>query len=438
MKTSVEQMGQIRRAVTVEVPAETVSANYAKALEKVRQEAKVPGFRKGKVPDQILVQRYEEEIVLETVKQIVRETYPEAMRELNVRPLGDPSIEPQGKFERGQPFTYKAVIEVYPDFRAEGYDGLELEREPVTIAPGEVNAELLRLQQQMTQLEPAPEGAIGPGTIAMIDFKGTAGGEAFAGSEAENYVVDFGTGHLLEEFEVRIQGMKAAEEREIEFEYPATYFKKEIAGKLGAFRVKVREVRRKIVPELNDEFAKELGKFSTLDEVRGELEKRLREFKELMIRNALRERSIRILVEKHKELEPPTSLVEAELGNMLNQLEQQLRAKGKSLADVKVEAADFVKANVEEATNRARGYMIVDAIAKQEHIEVTEEEVTGRIEALAAANRQPAAKVREHMEKENLLGQLRGQVRFEKALDFVLSKAKITEVEAKKDEKNKK
>ncbi|HPQ80517.1 MAG TPA: trigger factor [bacterium] len=432
MKSTLEKISSIKQGLSVEAPAEAVDKAYLSAMEKVRKEAKVPGFRKGKVPDSVIEGRFGEDLTMEAIKELVRATYPKAVEEAGAKPLADPTIEPGGKLEKGKPFSYKAIFEVYPEFTAEGYEGLKLESEKIEVTDEEVEGELRRLQRQMTQLEPAP------GMIAMIDFKGTAGGAPFAGSEAENYVVDFGAGNLLEEFEVQIAGMKASEERDIEFDYPKGYFKKEIAGKRGAFRVKLKELRKKIVPELGDEFAKELGSFTTIGDVRSDLKKRIAEYKDSIQKNALREQAIRQLIEKHKDLEAPTPLVEAELGNMIEQLDRQLKAQGKSLADAKIDGKQFVHAHAKEAASRARGYMIVNAIAAQEKIDVTDEEFGKKLEEMAAANRQPLEKIREHMEKNNLMGQVRSQMRFEKTLDFVLSKAKISKTKPKKEEKDKK
>lgn len=433
MKATIEKVTSIRQRIAVEAPAEVVDKAFAAATEKIRREAKVPGFRQGKIPETIIHQKFGEDLAVEAIRELVRATYPKAVEETQAKPLADPTIEPDGKIEKGKPFAYKAEFEVYPEFTAENYAGLKLEQEKVAVTDEDVETELRRLQRQMTQLEPSPEGEVGPGMIAMIDFKGTAGGAPFPGSEAENYVVDFGGGNLLEEFEVEIKGMKASEEREIEFSYPADYFKKEIAGKRGAFKVKVKEVRKKIVPELNDDFAKELGSFQNLAEVRADLKKRILEYREAIVKNVLREQAIRLLIEKHKELEAPTPLVEAELGNMLEQLDRQLKTQGRSLAEAKVDAKLFVKSNAGEAMNRAKGYMIVNAIAAQEKIETTDEELEKRLNEIAASNRQPVAKIREHMEKNNLVEQLRSQLRFEKTLDFVLSKAKISETKPKKE-----
>lgn len=432
MKAQLENISSIKQAINIEVPADIVDNAYKSAMEKVRKEAKVPGFRQGKIPEPIILQKFREELDVETIKAIARETYPKAVEETKAKPISDPQIEPSGGVAKGKPFSYKATFEIYPEVKVNDYVGLKLEREKVDVTDEEVELEVKRLQHQMTQLEPVAEGEVGPGHVAVIDFKGTAGGKPFAGSEAENYVVDFGGGQLLEEFEIKIKGMKVSEEREITFKYPENYFKKEVAGLEGLFKVKVKDLRRKIVPELNDEFAKELGKFGSMDEVKKDVKERIAGYKETISKNALKEQAIRQLIEQHKDIEVPTSFIDAELENMLSQLERQLKAQGQTLADSKIDAKEFVRANVKEATDRARGYMIVNAIAGEEKIQVEEGEVDARIKNIAENSRENVAKVREYYEKNNYISNLRSQILFEKTLDFVLGKAKISDAKSKK------
>jgi len=343
-----------------------------------------------------------------------------------------------GKLVFGKPFTYKAIVEIYPVVEVKSYEGIALEKEKVEVSKDEIESELKRLQQQMTQLEPSPEGELEKGMVAMIDFNGKAGGEIFPGSEAENYVVDFGTGALLKEFEVQIKGMKTNEERDIEFHYPKDYFRKEVAGKKGEFKVKVKEVRRKIVPELNDEFAKELGEYKSLKDVRAELKKRILEYKEGVVKRNLMDQAVRKLIDDNQSLEVPSQLVDAELGNMLEQLKRQYEMQGRKFDDSKIDPKQFVQANVKEATERARGYMIVSAIANKENISCTDEELDKRIELIAQSNKQPVSKVRQELEKNKMIDNLRSQMVFEKTVDMILGKAKIKERKAKKEKKTKK
>jgi trigger factor len=433
MTAQLETLSQIRRALSIEVPKEVVDKAFGAAIQKINNEANIPGFRKGKIPEDVILKRFGRDVEIEAIKEAVRETYPAAVKEAGANPLSEPEVEPAGKIERGKSFSYKAIFEIYPEVAITDYTGLALTSRKVDIAKEEVEEELKRIQRQMTQLEPIEGGEIGPGMIAMIDFKGTAGGEAFPGSEAENYVVDFGSGALLSEFEVEIKGMKAADERDISFHYPTDFFRREIAGKKGEFRVKVKEVRRKVVPELNDAFAKELGNFENLDAVRIEVEKRMREYREGAVVNELREQAIRALIGKHQDLEVPTALIDSELSNMLEQLRRKLESQGKTMEDAKVDAHQFVRENVKEATDRARGFMLVREIMQKEKITLADTEVEERIARIAAESRANPEQVKEYFEKENRLEGLRSQALFEKTLDFVVGKANVQQEKAKKE-----
>ena len=197
MKAKLEIVDSIRQAVEVEVSVDLVKVAQKKVMVKMKKEVKIPGFRKGKIPDDIILKKYGEEVREETLKQIVQDTYPTAVTDVGANPISPPSILPLGVLEDDKPFKYKATFEIYPEVEPSGYTALSLEREKVGVTDDEVELELKRIQQQMTQLEPSPDGEVGKGMVAMIDFKGTAGGEAFPGSEAENYVVDYESGNLL-------------------------------------------------------------------------------------------------------------------------------------------------------------------------------------------------------------------------------------------------
>jgi len=430
-----EKIDSIRRGLVIRMKAAEVDRAFKDALDKVRKEAKLPGFRKGKVPDNVLMQKFGPDIEAEAMQAAIRSSYPEAVRGCGAMPLSDPRVEPMGKFEKGKPFEFKAVFEVYPEVKAKGFEGLSLSRQKVEVTDQEVENEIKKLQRQMTQLEPIEDGKIGEGMIAMIDFKGTAGGKAFPGSESENYVVDFGTGHLLEEFEAKIEGMGAGEERKIEFHYPTDFFNREIAGKKGEFHVKVKEVRRKVVPKLDDSFAKELGDYKTLKDVRKVIKERISDYKESLAQSGLRDQAIRAIIKANEGIEVPTALIDAELGNMLEQLKRNAQARGQKFDPSKIDSREFVKRNVKEATDRARGYMLVRAISEDKKVEVTQEEIEERINRMAADSRRKPAEIKEYLNKNNMMESLTSQLLFEKTLDLVVGKAKIKVEKPKKEKK---
>lgn len=431
MKTKVEKSNSVRHKMHVEITAEQVGKIAEKVLKGIQKETAIKGFRKGEVPLDILRKYVGEDATKEIIKQIVKDTYIEALKQEGAAPISEPFIEHE-KYEAGQPFTYYASYDVMPEVTAPEYEGIKLEREKVDVSDKEVEGELKRLQHAMTQLEPAEGGEIGPGIVGLIDFKGTVDGKPFKGSEAQNFVADYG--NMLPEFEKKIEGMKKGEERDITFDYPANYFNKEIAGKKGSFHVAVKDLRKKIVPELNDDFAKMLGKFQTMGELRAEIQKQILAVKEDLWKRKLGEMAIMELAEKNL-FDVPETMISNEIGAMFEEVARQLKMRGQTIEEAGIDVKTFIKTNYEEAKKRIRGYLLAFAISKHVGIEATEEDIDARLSAISRQTNQPVDKVKAHFQKENLLDRLRTQILYEKTLDFIVSKAKVKEIKPKKDKK---
>jgi trigger factor len=433
--TKLEDVSSVQQRLKVEVPPQLLKKSVETAMNKMKNEVKIPGFRKGKVPTEMLKQRLGGDFKDEVVRQVVRDTYPDAVKLADAKPISDPNIEPGDlDIEQDKPFNYDALFEIYPTVEAKDYNGLKLEREKVEVTDKEVDLELKGLQRQMTQLEPAPDAKLGKGVLGRIDFTGTAGGQKFEGCEAKDFIVDLDEGNLMPEFEKQIVGMKEKEEKDVEFEYPKDYFNKEIAGKKGMFHVVLKELRKKVVPELDDSFAKDLGPYKKLDEVKQILKDRIIQIKENHQRGSMHRQILEQLA-ANQPIEIPDAMVSRELGHMLEELAHQLEQQGKTLQDSGVDASAFVKEHVDEATLRVRGMILTNSVADQEKITVSDDEVNQRITAMAAQSGQPEAKVRQHMEQNDLIPGLKGQMLIEKTLDFLVEKAKIKEKKPKKDKK---
>jgi len=427
-----EEVNSINQRIVVEVPEDRLQKSAKKAMAALKKEAKIPGFRQGMVPDDMIKRKLGKGYHDEVLQQLVRDTYPEAIRLVGATPIAEPRIEADpADMDETKPFTYKAVFEIYPKVEPTDYEGLKLEKEKVEVQEEEVTRELEGLRQRMTQLEPAVDAVIGKGILARIDFKGTAEGKPFKGSEAKDFVIDIEAGNVLEVFEKNLVGMREGEERAIEFEYPADYFNKEIAGKHGTFTVKVKELRRKIVPVLDDSFAKDLG-LQTLDEVKKALHERIAAMKEHYQRTHLH-RQVQEVLAKNQPIEIPDVMVSRELGHMLEELSHELESHGKTIEEAGVTADKFVKANMEEARLRVRAHVILGAIAEKEGVEVTPEETEERLKAIAASSNEQLEKVRAKFESQNLMQGLTMQIRMEKTLDLLVGKAKVKEIKPKKE-----
>ncbi|PJC65006.1 MAG: trigger factor [Deltaproteobacteria bacterium CG_4_9_14_0_2_um_filter_42_21] len=433
MKAHVETISSVKQAINVEVPEKLIQSSRKKTLQRLAKEVRIPGFRKGKVPTAMLEKKLGAEMDQELVKQIVQDTYPEAVKEAKVQPLSEPRIEP-GMYEKGKPFSYRALFDVFPEIKVEDYKGIKLEAEECKASEEDLENELTVLQRQMTQLEPLEEGELSGETMALIDFKGTADGESFKGSEAKDFVVECGTGQLLAVFEDQIKGMKVGETRTIHFDYPEDYFNFDVAGKKGEFEVKLKELRKKIVPELNDDLAKSLGDYKNFAAFKADLEKRIAEAKSEMDRRQLHRKIIEHLCEKNK-IEVPEVMLHTELSSMLEQHKRELESKGQSFDTAHFDVQQFITGNHDEAMLRTRAFLLVNAIGKQEDIKVEAAEIEARIELMAKQAGKPLQEVKAFLQQQGSLGRVESELFLEKALDFVLNEAKIKRV-AQKNEKN--
>ncbi len=437
MKTKLDKSKSTRHRLTVEVSKERVQKAAKKALGKIQKQTQLKGFRKGEVPLDVLKNYLGSDADKEIIKEIIGDTYAEALRKEAAAPISEPHLEYEA-YEQDKAFTYHANYDVMPEVEAPEYEGLKLEKEKIEVGKEEVENGLERLRHSMTQLEPVEGGSFGPDTVAVIDFEGTADGKPFKGSEAKNFMAEFG--NMLPDFENQIKGMKAGEEKEISFAYPKDYFNKDIAGKQAKFKVKVNKIQKKVVPDLNDEFAKTLGKFEKIDQVKEEIKKQIIDYKEGMVKQELSSQALQQIVDKN-QIEVPEVMINDELRAMLDDVARQLKSQGQTLKDAGIEAKSFVSKHYNNAANRVRGYLLAFAIAKKENIQATDKEVEARLEAISKQTGQPLNKVKEHFEKNKLLEKLKSQILYEKALDLIVSKAKVKEVKkkvAKKPEDSKK
>lgn len=428
MKTKLDKSKAVRHRLSVEVSVDTLKGSVERALKKIQKEAAIKGFRKGAVPLDVLKKYLGHDAEKEIIKQIVSDTYVAALQKEDSKPISDPFIEHE-VYEEGKSFTYHATFDVMPEIISPLYEGIDLEKEKVEVSEKEIESSLVRLQHSMTQLEPAANAEFKNGMVATIDFKGTAGGKSFKGSEAKDFFADYG--YMLPEFEKAIEGMKAGEDKDVHFKYPDTYFNKEVAGKEAVFHVKVKDVKKKILPELNDDFAKSVGKFRSMNDLKEEVKKQITGMKEDYQRQKMAADAIKKLVEKNK-IDVPEVMVNDELRLMLEDIARRLKIEGRSLEQAGIEPREFVKRHYEEAADRVRGYLIALTIAKKESLDVTDKEVDDRLAAISKQSGQTMEEIRKRLSQKGSMEGLRSQILYEKTLGLIVSKARVKEIKAKK------
>lgn len=435
MKTLIEDVSSVKKRLKIEVDADVVAEARVLATKELQKSAKVEGFRPGKVPSQIIEQRFSNEIQHQMIEKVVDLTLLEALQQSNLNPISRPEIE-SGLSTATGGISYSATFEILPKItiKEKDYKGLKLEKTAVEVEAAEVDQELLRLQQAMTQLEPLPtETVLAAGHVATIDFKGLIEGKEYKEGEAKDFLVELGSGGLLPEFEKALSGTKAGEEKEIQFSYPQDYFNKDLAGKKAEFKIKVKDIRKKNVPKLDDEFAKDLGEYKSLKEVKEDLSKRIVQTKESQQKGVLYNDILKQLVEKVK-FDVPDSLITSELAHMLEELAAELKKRGQKLEDLKAE--EVIQHYKPEAEFRVRGFLVLDKVAHETKMEATTQELENRLKAIATNVNRPLEEVRTHYEKNRLLPNLKTRIIHEKALEFLLNEAKIKIVKPKKEKKS--
>lgn len=419
-----EEISPIKRRLVVDVPVARVVEALEASYQKVQQHAKLKGFREGKVPRPMVEQYFRREVEAETMETLVRESFPNALEGAQQRALGQPEIV-VGPFAKDRPFTYTATFEVRPKVEVKTYRNLSLTRPVVAVNEAEVEAQLQRFREMLTQLAPVDE-AVGAavGMVATIDYEGTADGKPFEGSSAKDFSVEFGANQLLAEFEQQLLGMRGGERRTAVFRYPEDYFNVSLAGSEAKFYVAMKDLKQKIVPELTDEFAKDLGPYENLNAVREEIRTRLADQHQREGRGVLAQQAVQQLIEHHP-FEVPEIMVGWELSQMFHQFERRLQHEGTTWQQVGITPEQFVEQYAAPARERVKSQLILEAIAEVEGLTVNDAELEARLKAISESVGEALDKVRRLYEEKNLFPALKNELLQEKCLDFIIGAATI-------------
>lgn len=437
MLKNVEKMEGNRVKLEIEVAAPDVDTALAKSYRQVVKKINLPGFRKGKVPRRILESRFGPEILHEdALEMLVPDAYEAALEEADLDPINNPEFELL-QIEESKPLIFNAVFEVLPPVELGEYRGLEVEQEKAEVDDIQIDHHLYMLREQNARLVPREEGSVNKGDLVQIDFKGYVEGELFEGGEAEDYSLEIGSGSFIPGFEDQLIGSVQDEEREIKVTFPEHYRKEDIAGKEATFKVVVKQIKEKQLPELDDEFVKEVSEFETLAEMKADLKEKLLKNAEDQSRAKLEE----VLIEKVSAaaaVEPPKILVDRQIDRMVGDLENYLRYQGMGL-DQFLELSGKDKDEVreerrEEAEKRTKANLVLDAIAKKEGITADDSELKEKIEEIATTYNDDPDRIRGLLEKQGRIPVMKEEIRIRKVIDLIVSEAKIKMVKAKQEE----
>ncbi|MBM7624844.1 trigger factor [Sporohalobacter salinus] len=423
MKVSKEVIEENKVQLDVEVEAEETNKALDEAYKEVVKDVEIDGFRKGKVPRQVLEARYGKEILHKDALDIlIPKAYREAIEEAEIEPIDQPEIS-DFSIEEDEPTTFTAEVEVKPEVELGEYTDLDIEKELEEVTEEDIEEALDQKRERFAELKAADRDEVQEGDYVVIDFEGYIDGEPFEGGSAEEYTLEIGSDSFIPGFEEQLIGAKVGEEVEVDVTFPEGYQQEDLAGEGAIFKVDVKEIKEKELPELDDELAKEVGDFETLGELKEDITNTLKEEAERKAENVFTNELIETISED-AEVNIPETMVENELDVMMNSMKQRLQQQGMDfeqyLEMTGTDEASFREENREEARKRVKSSLTLEAIAEKENIDATDEEIEGKIEEIANQQDQDPEMVKAMLQMQGQYDSLIESIKNEKVLDFLV------------------
>lgn len=428
MKIDIDELSPVQRKIRVELPAETVAKEFTHAYKNLGQRVRVKGFRTGKIPRSVLQGIYGDDVKSEVKSHLVEESLGEAIKERGIQIVSRPEVEADELSEAGG-FSFSAVFEIKPEIEVKDYLGLEVEKVKLTVSDDQVQEALKRIQEGHAQLEPvAGRDVVQTGDFVTLDFEGSIAGKPFPGGKGENYMIEVGSGHALPQFEEAVAGLKIGDQKTVQVSYPENYANKELAAKAVDFVLVVREIKQKVLPTLDDDFAKDHGEHASLEELKAAIRKRLEDELKHYQDEDLKEKLVSRLIDAHTFITPP-SMVERQTRYLMERYQSQIAGQAGAEAEVSPPGEEARKTMEGRASRQVQATLLVEKISQLEKIEITDKDIQERVDNLARASGDRAKSVREYYARPEARDDLRSQLVFDQTLGYLLERAQIKEVE---------
>ena len=418
-----ENANEVKLELTIE--AQKFDEAIQKVYFKSAKYFNIPGFRKGKAPMNIVEKYYGKEIFYEDAfNEVVPEEVEQALKENKIEAVSRPDIEVK-QIEKGKDLIFTAIFQTKPEAELGKYKGIEIPKIEYTVSDEDINHELSHMQEHNSRLISIEDRPVEKGDITVIDFEGFVDGKAFEGGKAEGHELEIGSNTFIPGFEDQIIGMKIDEERDIKVKFPDEYFSKDLAGKDATFKVKLHEIKKKELPELNDDFAKDTSEFDTLEELKKSIKDRIEKDNEQRQKYETEDAVIKAVCENVK-VDIPSGMIENETEDMLRNVESRLSYQGLKLDQylkMMGKTAEEVKKEYEpQAIEAIKSRLMLEAVIKAEKIEATEDEITEKVKEMA---KNYGKSEDELLKNENVRNYIKSGVESEKALEFLVKNAKI-------------
>ncbi len=421
MKVAVEELESCKRKLAVEAPVDVVTQEWERAYGRVQKRASLPGFRRGRVPRSLVKLHFADDVKREVAEHLIPDVYRRALSEARIDPVNEPDLQDL-TLEEGAPLSFTAVVEVKPAIALGDYRGVEVQHAPAPVTEADVDGALERMREQHAQFN-SVERPAGAGDLVVVDY--TLAPEAHEPTTANGYHFLVGGGTVLPEIDAAVVGMRAGEERQVSLRFADDHRMESLRGTSGTASLKLGEVKEKVLPALDDELAKVLGEFDTLDAVKAELRQGLQAQREAESRRALEDKVMEALLTRH-EFGVPEAMVMRQVAHQVEHTRERLRRQGVDPDGIQWDYPKIVgelRPGAERAVRRA---LLLEAIADQEALATSDEELEAEVEKYARASQRPAPAVRRMMEKSGDLDALRHGLRERKTLDLLIEHTRVT------------
>ena len=429
MKTILEDISPVKKKLLIEIDSKEVDKKLNQAYGEIRKTAKIPGFRPGKVPRKILETYFGSQVIDDVTRGLISESFPKAVDEVKTFPLGQPILEKEA-LKQGQDFNYSAIIEVRPEFEVKDYLGVDVEKELFSISEEDVQKRLEEIREangKMASIE--EERQIRDGDFVIVDYEGFEDGQLVEDVKSSNLLVKVGKNDFHPKFDEALIGLKKEDETEVDIDFEENFYHTKLAGKSVNFKIKIVDIKELVLPELNDEFASNFGAdLKDLDSLKNELKNAITSQEEKRIDNELKQR----LLEKISEgidFELPEVLVDAEIDFSARRLNDNLERSGSSLEKAGISEAGLKKEFRPASEKRVREMLILDRIAKQDEIDINDDDLEEGYGKLAESMGQDVETVKKYYEARGQVDALKEELLKEKTLNYLVNHANISEVE---------
>jgi len=407
-----------KREIQVEIPAEEVLRQTESLIQKYQKMARLPGFRRGHVPPSIIRQRFSEEIKTDVVEALIPRFFRNETERLGLHPISQPRVTDLHLHE-GEPLRFKAAFEVMPDISLEGYKELRADKPEITVTDADVEQALADVREQHATFNAIEERPLGDGDFAQVSLDGTPKSGEGQPVHMDEVLVEIGGKNTMPEFTEHLRGANAGDERTFDVNYPEDAQDKRLAGKVFSYTVKVHALKQKSIPELNDEFAKTLGEFATVDDVRKRIREQIGAERKHQAEHESKDKLVHELIRRN-EFEVPDALIEHQIDIRLERGLRALAAQGLTAEQMKKMDLNRLRGGQrDQAIHDVKASLLLEKVAEKESIEISDQELDQELEALAKQTKQTVEAVRGRLTRDGGLDRIRTRIRNEKALEFL-------------------